>query len=251
MQAAEGAGECRISRAVVSHKGDDFAWRGSHGDITQHGLLFISQRHILKLQYRRLFCRGGTHRLFLLQIECPQSHALPLFCGQRHKLLRCEVSCDSAVFKVDHAVCYVRKVIEPMLRNDHGLALRLDKLQMLPQFANRRHIQIGRRLVQQIDLRGHGVNRGKGDLLLFAAGKSKDIAAQQVFNMERLGCFRHTLFHPLLRHCLVFHAEGDLAVGVHIEKLRPGILEHAAHLFRNAVHGKIGEVFAVKPNFSA
>ena len=133
-----------------------------------------------------------------------------------------------------------------MLCDDHGLALRLDKPQMLPQLTDCRHIKIGRWFVQQIDLRVHGINRGKSDLLLFAAGKSKNIAAQQVFNMERLGCFRHTLFHPLLRHCLVFHAEGDLAVGVHIEKLRPGILEHTAHLFRNAIHWQDGEVFAVQ-----
>ena len=138
-----------------------------------------------------------------------------------------------------------------MLGNDYGLALRLDKPQMLPQLADCRHIQIGRRLVEQIDLRAHGIDRGKGNFLLLPSGESEDIAAEQVFDVQRLGCFCHTPHHLLLRDGLIFHTEGNLTVGVHIKKLRPGILEHAAHLLRNAVHGQLGKVFAVKQNLSA
>ena len=138
-----------------------------------------------------------------------------------------------------------------MFRNDHRLALRLDKPQMLPQFANRCHIEVGGRFVKQIDLRVHGIDGSKGDFLLLSAGEGKDIAAQQVFDTECPGRFRHTPFHPILRHSLVFHAERDLAVGIHIEKLCPGVLKHAADLFGDAIHGKVGEAFAVKQYLAA
>ena len=138
-----------------------------------------------------------------------------------------------------------------MFRNDHRLALRLDKPQMLPQLADRCHVEVGRWFVQQIDLRVHGIDGSKGDFLLLSAGESKDIAAQQVFDTECPGRFRHTPFHPLLRHSLVFHAEGDLAVGVHIKKLRPGVLKYTADLFGNAVHGQLGKAFAVKQYLAA
>ena len=185
-----------------------------------------------------------------MQVDGPQPHALPIFCGQRHKLFRREVTCDFAVFKVNNAVCHIREVIEPMLCNDHGLALRLDQPKVFLQLAVRCHIKIGGRLIQQIDLRIHGIDRGECDLLLFAAGESKDIAAQQVFDAERPGRLCHTPFHPLLWDCLIFHTERDLAIGVHIEKLRPGILKHTAHLFRNLIHGQLGKIFTVKQNFS-
>ena len=122
---------------------------------------------------------------------------------------------------------------------------------MLTQCTECCHIEVGGRFVQQIDFRLHGIDGSKGNFLLLSAGESKDIAAQQVFDTECLGRFHHTPFHPLLRHSLVFHAERNLAVGVHIEELRPGILEYTADLFGDAVHGKLGEVFAVKQHFAA
>lgn len=76
---------------------------------------------------------------------------------------------------------------------------------MRPQIMNRCHVQIGGRFVQQIDLRIHRIDGSKGNFLLLPAGESKDIAAQQVFDTECLGCFHHTLSHLFLRHSLVFH----------------------------------------------
>lgn len=69
--------------------------------------------------------------------------------------------------------------------------------------------------------------------------------------MQCLCGFRNTPFHLLLRGGFVFHTEGDLAVCVHIEKLRPRILEHTADFLRNAVHRQVSEVFSVKQDFSA
>ena len=117
---------------------------------------------------------------------------------------------------------------------------------MRPQIMNRCHVQIGGRFVQQIDLRIHRIDGSKGNFLLLPAGESKDIAAQQVFDTECLGCFHHTLSHLFLRHSLVFHAECDFTVGVHIEELCPRVLKYAADLFRDAVHRKIKQILTVQ-----
>ena len=122
---------------------------------------------------------------------------------------------------------------------------------MLPQRADGGHVQIGGRLVQQIDLRLHGIDGGKGDLLLFSAGEGEYAAAQKRPDMQRICGLSHAALQLRLRDGFVFHPEGDLAVGIHIEKLRPGILEHAAHLFRDAVHGQAGKVFAIQQYLAA
>ena len=74
----------------------------------------------------------------------------------------------------------------------------------------------------QIFLRFFRVDRRKGYLLFLAAGEGKDVAAKERLNAQRLCRFRDALFHQRLRDSSVLHAEGDLAVGIDIEKLRPG-----------------------------
>ena len=117
---------------------------------------------------------------------------------------------------------------------------------MLPQGVDGRHVQVGGGLVQQIDRRVHRIDRSKGDLLLFAAGQGKDAAAQQILDAQRLRRLRHAVGHLRLGYGLVLQAEGDLAVGVHVEELGAGVLEHAAHPLRDAVQGQAGHVLAVQ-----
>lgn len=49
----------------------------------------------------------------------------------------------------------------------------------------------------------HGIDRGKRDLLLFAAGKGENVAPELVLNMQCLCGLRHTPFHLLLRHSTI------------------------------------------------
>lgn len=132
-----------------------------------------------------------------------------------------------------------------MLRGNDGLALRFYQPQVLRQLRYRRHVQIGGRLVQQVHLRLHRVDGGKGDLLLLPAGQGKDAAAEKRLYMQRSGRLINAGPQLFLCHGLVLHAEGDLAVGVHVEKLRARILEHAARLLRDAVHGQGGNILPV------
>ena len=113
-----------------------------------------------------------------------------------------------------------------MLCNQDGLALALDQQQMLPQFLDGGHVQVRRWFIQQIDLRVHGVDGCECDLLLFPAGQLEDIAAAKTLDAQIL----RRLLNPLRqfpgRPGLILDAEGDLAVRVHVKKLRSGILEH-------------------------
>ena len=111
MQAAECAGEGRFPRTVVSDNGNDISGRGLQGEIAQHGLFFISQRHVLKFQHRRLFWRGCTYRFFVVQVECPQSHALPLLGKQQTELLRRPIPGNMSVLKINDAVCHIHQIM--------------------------------------------------------------------------------------------------------------------------------------------
>lgn len=133
-----------------------------------------------------------------------------------------------------------------MLGDNDGFSLLFDQPQMLPQLADRRHIEIRRRLIQQIDRRVHRADRRKRDLLLFPAGEGKNAAAKKRFNAKRLRRFQHARAERFLWRGLVLQAKGNFAVGVDVKKLRARILKHAADLFRNAVHGKPLKLLSVK-----
>ena len=68
--------------------------------------------------------------------------------------------------------------------------------------------------------------------------------------MQLIGSPLYTLCKLLGRTGLIFNAESYLAVRIHIEKLRAGILEHAPHLFRNAVHRHFCDIFTVKKHLA-
>ena len=63
--------------------------------------------------------------------------------------------------------------------------------------------------------------------------------------MQILCCLFYPLGQFLGRACLILNTEGDLAVGVHIEKLCPWILKNRTNLCGNLVHGKITDFLTV------
>ena len=107
-------------------------------------------------------------------------------------------------------------------------------------------VQIAGGLVQKADLRLHGVDGGESDLLLFPAGEGEEAPAQKVPDAQLLRCPRHPGAELRWGPGLALQAEGDLAVGVHVEKLRPGILEDAAHLLRDPVEGEFRQILPVQ-----
>ena len=160
------------------------------------------------------------------QIRCPQPHLFPLCLGQPTELFRCEYPFDLSSVQIHDPVCYVHQVIEPVLCDQDGLSLSFDQPQMLPQFLDGGHIQVRRWFIQQVDLRVHGIDGGEGDLLFFPAGQLKDIAASETLNVQVSRRLLYALRQFLGRPGLILDAEGDLAVRVHVKKLRSGILEH-------------------------
>ena len=246
VQAAERAGKGGLARAVMPHHRDDLAGRSPQGDILQNGLLLIGQGHVFHFQ-RRL--RGGQRqagRALLPQIHGPQAHFLPPRRGNGPERFHRPIARNAAILQIKHTIGHIQQIIEPVLRDNDGFPLGFDQAQMLPQCVDGRPVQVGGRLVRQIHAGVHGVNRREGDLLLFPAGERKNIAAKQVFNVQRRSRLRHAALKLPLRNRLVFHAEGDFAVGIHIEKLRAGVLEHAAHPLRNAVHGQPAHILPVQ-----
>ena len=153
----------------------------------------IGERDALHFEHGRGGRGGAPGRAFLRQGERPQPHALPRLCGQCPELRRRKIAFDPAVLQVEYAVGDPHQEMEPVLCDDHRLSLGLDEAQMLPQLGDRRCIEIGKRLVEQVDVRMHGVDRRKGDLLLFAAGEGEheeqcreDPDAHKVFHGQSL-----------------------------------------------------------------
>ena len=184
----------------------------------------------------------------LHQIRGPQPHLFPLVLGQPPELRRCEDALDRSPSQVYDPVHYVHQVVEPVLRNQDGLSLPFDQPQMLPQFLDGGHVQVRRWFIQQVDLRVHGIDGGECDLLLFPAGQLEDIAAAETLDAQVLRRLLHPLRQFLGRPGLILDAEGDLAVRVHVKKLRSGILEHRAYLGGDLVHGKAADLLAIHPH---
>ena len=59
------------------------------------------------------------------QIRCPQPHLFPLCLGQPTELFRCEDPFDRSPVQIHDPVRNVHQVIEPVLRDQDGLALAL------------------------------------------------------------------------------------------------------------------------------
>ena len=212
------------------------------------GAFLIAQGDILQRQHRFPDWSMTGRRKDIHQIRCPQPHLFALVPGQPTELRRREDPSDRSPVQVHDPVRYIHQVVEPMLRDQDGLALPFDQLQMLPQFLDGGHVQVRGWFIQQIDLRVHGIDGGKGDLLLFPAGQLEDIAAAEALNVQVLRRLLHPLRQFLGRPGLILDAKGDLAVRVHVEKLRSGILEHRAHLGGNLVHGKAADLLAIHPH---
>ena len=182
------------------------------------------------------------------QISSPQPHLFTLVTGQPTELHRREDPFDLAPVQVHDPVRYVHQVVEPVLRNQDGLSLPFDQPQMLPQFLDGGHIQIGGRFIQQVDLRVHGIDGGEGDLLFFPAGQLKDIAASETLNVQVSRRLLYALRQFPGRPGLILAAEGDLAGRVHIKKLRSGILEHRADLGGDLIRGKATDLLSIHPH---
>ena len=69
--------------------------------------------------------------------------------------------------------------------------------------------------------------------------------------MQRSGRLINAGPQLFLCHGLVLHAEGDLAVGINVKKLRPGILKDAADFFRDAVQRQAENILPVEQNLTA
>lgn len=133
-----------------------------------------------------------------------------------------------------------------MLRDQDGLPLGAEQRQVAAQALDGLGVQVAGRLVQKADLRLHGVDGGKGDPLLLPAGEGEEAPAQKAPDTQLLRRPVHPGPEFRRRPGLALQAEGDLAVAVHVEKLRPGVLEDAAHLLRDPVHGQRRQVLPVQ-----
>ena len=89
------------------------------------------------------------------QIRGPQPHLFTLLLGQPTELRRREDPFDLAPVQVHDPVRYVHQIVEPVLRNQDGLSLPFDQLQMLPQFLDGGHVQVRRWFIHNEYIRLH------------------------------------------------------------------------------------------------
>ena len=179
------------------------------------------------------------------KINCPQAHAFTLLFRQLSKFFRGINPFDFSFFQINDSVGQFHQVVQPVFCYQNRFALLFYQPQMLSQLLNGSHIQIGGRFIQQINLWVHGINRSKGDFLLFSAGQLKNISVSQLLNMQIFSCLLYSLSQFLRRASFIFNSKGNLTVYINIEKLRPWILENGANLSGNLIHGDIADFLTI------
>ncbi len=163
------------------------------------------------------------------QFPCPQAGGLQRRFRQGGKLRRRPHGSKAARLKKEIPVRHILHPGQPVLCQHNGHARALHGRDHIVQLHNGPGVQVAGGFVQHQQLRPQHTGGSKGHPLLFAAGKPEHTAVHQRFQVELL----HHLLHPLpdggRLHAAVLTGEGQLGGGVHIEILRFGVLEHAAH----------------------
>ena len=130
MESAQGAGKGRFPGPVVAHHADYLTLCGGKADAVQDRPLFIPERDIPKLQDRGRCWRVNLRRPHRRQVRRPQSHAFPGLLWQSAELFRRKNLLDPALLQVYDPVRQIHQIIEPVLRDQDGLALLLKQPQM-------------------------------------------------------------------------------------------------------------------------
>ena len=113
------------------------------------------------------------------QTPDPEAHGPALLRRDGVKFLCGVVPLDPAIPQVEVTVSKATEVVEPVLREDHGLAQGFQGLQDAPKLQDGVGVQVGGGLVQHEDRGLHQEGPGAGDLLLLPAGELEDAVAQE------------------------------------------------------------------------
>ena len=257
-QAAQQRG---LAGAVAAHDAEYAPRRHRKGEPLEHGRL-APEGHGQALRCQALRCqalrggglcswrrtalggsgrrnRGAGGHLLLHLGHRPSAHAEggTLGAGKRPVGGGIPVAGHGALFHEHHTVGYSVQPPEPMLRDDHGLSLGLQRCHHLGQAHHGGGVQRGGGLIEHEHRRPHGQSRCQDDRLLLAARELLDAAVEQRAYAERRSRLLHALDDLCARQPQILAAEGDLGGHIQVHELAARVLEYRSHAHAQLVGG--------------
>jgi len=108
-------------------------------------------------------------------------------------------------------------------------------------------VEVGQRLVKQINLRPPRQRPAHGHPLLLTTGQLAGLAAQQVFDLQQLGHPRHLFINGCSAHLADLQAEGDVVAHAHGRVQRIGLKHHGDITVLGAHATDVGVVHQDRP----
>lgn len=156
----------------------------------------------------------------------PQSHSDPFAFGEADKFRCREYSFDTSGFQVNDPIGKPIQIGQPVFGNQHSMASLFNGFENLTQLPHCLVIQICRRFIEDINLRIHGIYRGKSEQLLLSAGQGENASVRQGFNFQIGYGFRYSFVHGIPVCADVLQPKGNLGRGIGVEKLCFRVLEN-------------------------
>ena len=165
-----------------------------------------------------------------LQVQCPQSHGRNLCRAECKNLFSGIYGANFALIEPDKAVGNIQKVIQTVFGNHQCFSFRFQLQQNIFQLLNGSGVQVGRRLIQNKNIRMNRINAGACDPLFLTAGKLKNTPVQQAVQEKMIRRIRNSFQHIFLRQSLIFTSERQLRCCIHIKELAAGILKYRTNM---------------------
>ena len=226
-KSAQAAGERRLPCAVAAENADNRAHGHRHGRNAQRRSIPVGEMKPAEFQCTASR-RGRRHLAKIDRRQGAQPHLRDLLRRLFEEFARWHVLSDLSVLHIDDPIGDGRQVVQTVLRDEHRLPASFPRADNVCKHPDRADVQIRCRFIQHHDLGIIHRDGCAGDLLLFAAGEVEEIPPQQRRERPLPRDLREALADLLCRPAHILAGKDRLTGRIHIEKLRPRILEDGA-----------------------
>ena len=194
LEARQAAQKRRFAGAVLPQNTKHLARRHGNADgveygspLSQHGV----RRKLEPLRPAADFALlagqrpGDRYGERLVGIRRAKPQGLALLLAEPHELARGELAGDPSALDQHRPVDQVGGEVEPVLCDDHCLPLSLHRRYFVVQRLYGRYIEVGRRLVEDEDVRPRDIDGSEHQALLLSAAHLVHVALEQVLRLER------------------------------------------------------------------
>ena len=183
-QATQTAGKGAFSHTIVTRDGQHLSRAGGEGKVLKYRRLpLVPAAQTLHRQSIPSPRSTGGRQSHLSGRECAKAQSDPFCLSQPPEFCSAPDPLHDPVPQIDGPIYEIRQKVQPMLRNENGVSPTFQVYDLIMESVNGIPIQIGRRFIQNVEFRPHGIDRGKGQQLLFSARHGKDVPAPQPLQM--------------------------------------------------------------------